>query len=825
NVVYAKGTFFGNANNDAYLLSMAMDKNGCIYGTGVCTSIPTTTGAYNERNNGGFDVMVFKLDPTMTFLIWATYIGGSGNDGGGSIAVNDAGEVFVSGYTYSSNFPYTGSFGLDLQYLQTQVVCYYALKLSADGGQLLYSRILGGGIQMMIETENATKGANIAINSAGEAFVFAHTQSTSPYMLTGNAFQVIPGGSIDAMFTKLGARGDLLYSTYVGGFNDEEANGICYANGKIYCIGTTGSNNFPKQTNRQPDNADSYILMWEDGQTPRLVKSYIYGCDGNDRGLSVYYDRMYNRLLFTGRTSNSTINATSTLLTGHPYGGYVGAIDDSLGVIQFLTIISKGAMPTACMPRRNGSIYVGGYVDGLLPVTANAYQGVPMGGMDGMLVAVTADGSNLLYGSYVGGTNNDYAIANIIITEEMVCSLEVLFGITTHSLDYPSTIDTYQPLKLNAGEDQPSISRFTIPQEKEFMFHAHKACGEDTFRIVFPCLQPQSIMWSFSDIPLVEYNVTQLSHRFPANGTYKVIVRLAYPNNVVFREFNVTVNSYPNIKATQNKIYLCNKNNSVMLNATGGKRYRWFPGKSVSDSTIPNPVVKPTQPNTWYYVRGWDEKGCVSVDSVQVIIVPTTLKVSKDTTICNGQRAKLHADGVNKIFWSPVLGLDRDNGNDVFAKPNVTTTYYATSSNGQCIDTSTVTVYVAQPPKIEFPQAPTTCTGGTVLLQIKAIGNQTIDTAGVQFRWRADNDLLVVSPSDAQVTPLTSKWYWVTATNKYGCTFTDSVYVQVKNTLTVTASNDTTLCLGSSIQLWAAGAATYTWFPPDGLDNPTSPNP
>ncbi|MFM8473862.1 MAG: hypothetical protein ACKOBV_10135, partial [Candidatus Kapaibacterium sp.] len=88
-IVYNRGTFFGNANNDAYLLHMAVDAQGNVYGTGLCSSIPTTAGAYKTTNQGGiYDVMVFKMDPTMKTLIWATYIGGNGVDAGGSIAVS-----------------------------------------------------------------------------------------------------------------------------------------------------------------------------------------------------------------------------------------------------------------------------------------------------------------------------------------------------------------------------------------------------------------------------------------------------------------------------------------------------------------------------------------------------------------------------------------------------------------------------------------------------------------------------------------------------------------------------------------------------------------
>ena len=172
------------------------------------------------------------MDPTMKTLIWSTYIGGSNIEGGGGIAVNSAGEVFVSGYTLSPNFPVSDAG--DAAYLSNGVVNYFALKLSADGSTLLYSRILGRGSPITQQTAAASKGAHIAINPAGEAFVFSHTNAT-PYQISSNAYQTANNGSSDFVLTKLSTSGSILYSTYFGGAGAETSFDICYANGKVYC--------------------------------------------------------------------------------------------------------------------------------------------------------------------------------------------------------------------------------------------------------------------------------------------------------------------------------------------------------------------------------------------------------------------------------------------------------------------------------------------------------------------------------------------------------------------------------------------------------------
>jgi len=101
-------TYLG-ASSDDFGRGIAVDGAGSAYVTGFTnsTSFPTTPGAAQPTNAGSYDTFVTKLDATGSALVYSTYLGGSSSEEGGGIAVDGAGSAYVTGYTYSTNFPTT----------------------------------------------------------------------------------------------------------------------------------------------------------------------------------------------------------------------------------------------------------------------------------------------------------------------------------------------------------------------------------------------------------------------------------------------------------------------------------------------------------------------------------------------------------------------------------------------------------------------------------------------------------------------------------------------------------------------------------------------
>jgi len=252
-VVYS--TYLGGSGNEAGFDSggIAVDSAGNTYVTGVTRSVdfPTTASAFQTTYGGGTcgvspnifpcgDAFVTKLNPVGSALVYSTYLGGSVEDASCGIALDSAGHAFVTGTTFSTNFPTTPSA------FQTSFGGYneaFVTKINPTGTALVYSTYLGG--------SSLDEGFGIAVDSAGNAYITGRTQSTN-FPTTTSAFQPIFGGFYDAFVTKLNPVGDALaYSTYLGGSGAEGGDlypggGIAVDSaGKAYVTGSTSSASFP----------------------------------------------------------------------------------------------------------------------------------------------------------------------------------------------------------------------------------------------------------------------------------------------------------------------------------------------------------------------------------------------------------------------------------------------------------------------------------------------------------------------------------------------------------------------------------------------------
>jgi hypothetical protein len=233
-------TYLGGRGDDR-AFGIAVDPAGDAYVTGwTSSSAFPTVAPMQAALAGGKDAFVVKLNPAGNILIYSTYLGGGATDSGNSIAVDAAGNAYVAGGTYSLNFPALGAYQASNRGQQNAFIT----KLSASGS-LMYSTYLGG---------NGNDSAlSIAVDSAGAAFVTGGATSTN--FPTVAPVQAVSGGNQDAFIAKLSPSGDtLLYSTYLGGSGGsvgsfEAGTGIAVdATGAAYVAGATNSINFPVTT-------------------------------------------------------------------------------------------------------------------------------------------------------------------------------------------------------------------------------------------------------------------------------------------------------------------------------------------------------------------------------------------------------------------------------------------------------------------------------------------------------------------------------------------------------------------------------------------------
>jgi hypothetical protein len=387
-------TFLGGHNydpgsrvGDDYGSGIAVDTAGNAYVAGSTWSpdFPDTPGAFDTDLGGYQDAFVAKLNPSGSVLVYATFLGGSYYDGGADIAIDGAGNAYVTGFTRSASFPTTpGAFDTVFDALYDAFVT----KLNAEGTALLYSTFLGGG-----SLGNGDFGHEIAVDGAGNAYVAGYTWCTD-FPTTPGAFDTIMEGDYSGFVTKLNASGSgLVYSTFLGGSDAAISNGIALdGTGNAYVTGYTNSSDFPA--------------------TPGA------------------YDTSYSA---PGDAFVTKVNADGSDLV---YSTFLGGSGLSQAIDSGYDIAVDGA----------GHAWVTGVTNcDNFPTTPGALDPSHNGEPDAFVTIMSADGSELVYSTYLGGSGEDDGSAIAVDAQ----GIGFIHG-RTESSDFPTTPDAFD-VSYNGG--------------------------------------------------------------------------------------------------------------------------------------------------------------------------------------------------------------------------------------------------------------------------------------------------------------------------------------------------------------------------------------
>jgi hypothetical protein len=286
--------------------SIALRKVGSVYHaymTGVSSlanDFPTTSGALQRKFGGASDAFVAQLNDTGSALVYSTYLGGNGRDEAHGIAVDAAGNAYLTGWTgiealdSASRFPIVNAFQpiYGGQGGATPAAANaFVSKLNPTGSALVFSSYMGGGGYELYDI-----GVAIEVDAAGYAYLTGIT-GTDTDIFTGsrfpivNAFQPRRASAYyhDAFVAKVSPQGALIYSSYLGGLYTDEGHGIAVGpSGSVYVTGVTNSENFPITPDAyQPqisgggcsytfDCPDAFVVKIADGATlPDLVVSAL----------------------------------------------------------------------------------------------------------------------------------------------------------------------------------------------------------------------------------------------------------------------------------------------------------------------------------------------------------------------------------------------------------------------------------------------------------------------------------------------------------------------------------------------------------------------
>lgn len=273
----AYGMYLGGSQEDiGYGIALDSSNNAYVTGSVVSNNFPVTVGAFRTTQPGGTAAFISKVNAAGTALSYSTYLGGSSTDAANAIAVNAAGQVFVTGYTLSTNFPTLNPFRARQPGQEA-----FITKLNAAGSALVYSSYIGGNLEDV--------GNAIAIDSSDAAYITGYTNSTN-FPTSVGAFQTTAGGAADAFVSKINAAGSaIVYSTYIGGTLADVANDIKVSgSGFAYVTGYTSSANFPTLDPLQVTNPGTSAFVTVLNTTGTGLRfSSSYGGSATDEGTGI----------------------------------------------------------------------------------------------------------------------------------------------------------------------------------------------------------------------------------------------------------------------------------------------------------------------------------------------------------------------------------------------------------------------------------------------------------------------------------------------------------------------------------------------------------
>ncbi len=373
-------------------------ENGNIYVTGSTDSINfPTLNAMNDTNNGNFDLFVTKLSADGQTIIYSTYFGGSSDDYGEDIAVS-GGYVYITGSTSSSDFP---TYNAYISTFGGTNDCFM-VKLAIDGQSLVYGTFLGG--------TGTTEGHSVAVESD---YAYITGSTTANDFPTVNAYDSSYNGGTDAFMTQFAVDGQsLVCSTFLGGSNSDSGEGIAVEYGYIYVTGSTSSSDFPTAGSYSAYDStynsagDAFVTKFVFVGNAIMYSTFLggnsiddgYGIAAED-GSAYINGSTYSQDFPTSNSYDSAKDGQSDVFI---------AKFSSIGELAYSTFLGGVAWDVGeDIAVEDGFAYITGCSYSPRFPTYDAFDSTLNGSSDCIVVKLAVDGQSLVYSSYLGGIDYD----------------------------------------------------------------------------------------------------------------------------------------------------------------------------------------------------------------------------------------------------------------------------------------------------------------------------------------------------------------------------------------------------------------------------------
>lgn len=800
NFIWAKS--FGSVSaNIGY--SITVDDTGNVFTTGYMqgtVDFDPNGGVYNLTSVGLYDIFISKLDSNGNF-IWAKNMGGDGITEGLSIALDDSGNVYTTGY-----YGGTTDFDPDATIYNLTAISNHEVFISKldMSGSFVWAKRIGA------NNLGDIYGYGIAVDDSNNIYTTGFFSGTVDFDPNALSYNLTSNGAFDIFISKLDGSGNFIWGKNIGSNLNDQGFGIAVddsfnvytsgmfqgtgdfdPNGGIYNLTSVGSSDvFISKLNSNGD------FVWANRAGGAMAEiGYGITIDDLSNVLITGYSQILNTNhdVFISKLNSNGIFDWSFQMggTGTDEGNSI-AVDGigniyTTGIFQTTVDFDPAAGILNLSSAGSGDVFIH-----KLGFNCTIQSTIQSSGnltfCSGDNVTLTANtGTGYLYQWQLGGvdisgaTNANYTTDTagsytVTISNSSGCSA---ISATTLVVVNPLPIVTVNPITICSGVSG-TLTAF----------------GANTYN------------WSPS-IGLSATTGSSVSANPTITSTYTLI---GFNSSTCSDTVTVVVTVTTEPTVIVDSITICN-GSSGTLTATSSSTYTWSPSTGLNVTTGATVTVNPTV-TTSYTVTGTSSCGTTTAVAL-VTVAPLPSVTVNPITICFGLSGALSASGATSYTWTPSTGLSGTTGSTVTANPTITTTYIVVGSNtATCSDTATVVVTVNSVPIVNVNSI-SICNG--------ASGTLTA-TSSDTYTWSPSVGLNVTTGASITASPTITTSYTVTGTGSCGTTTAVAV-VTVLPSPTAKAGEDVSLCGSDSVQLNATGGLQYTWSPSIGLSDVAIENP
>jgi hypothetical protein len=609
-------SYLGGAYSESpHSLVVDKDENLLVLGTTSSYDFPTTTGAFQNKFNGGVplfqsnvkeipipyengsDIFVTKISKDGSKLLASTYLGGSNNDGlnpsegllvrnygdqmRGDIISDQQGNVIITTVTSSTDLALVNGFNLTYNGGDTDALI---VKLSGDLTQQLWGNLMGG---------NAADASHtIQIDAAGNLFVAGGTASAD-FPITSGTYQTVFGGEVDGWIAKINGDGSsVIHSTFTGTsqFN------------QVYFLDLD-------------KNEDVYVYGQTVGTFPITAGAYH-----NDN---------------SGQFIQKFNNSLSTLLFSTVFGSGIGI--PNISPTAFLVNDCTNIFLSGWGGQINSRLGYWNSSTSQMPVTSDALQ-KNTSGSDFYFIVLSADVSQLLYATFLGGgssrTHLDGGTCRFDksgVVYHAVCAGCAALNATGHATsDFPTSVNAWSRVNGSPNCNNAAFKFDLASLKARIQTNSTKLnhpglssiCFNDKIVFQNQSTGGQKYDWNFGDgNKLTKTDTSLIVYLYKKPGTYTVSLKATDVGTCTGKDSTntkVIVNLQQGVAGPDQSICF---DAGTTLSASGGVAYQWATADNSFSSTTASPLVNPKS-TTSYYVSITDVNSCVKSDTVNINVVP-----------------------------------------------------------------------------------------------------------------------------------------------------------------------------------------------------------